>query len=125
MTKVGHYFDSEEFACKCGCGYAHPQPVLIGLLDMARMKAQIPFFIDSGCRCAKHNAEEGGKQNSAHLRGYAADIRAPGSVERYKVISSAIFAGFHRVGIGKDFVHVDCDPDLPAEVIWLDRKSVV
>ena len=119
MTKAGHYFDTDEFACRCGCGYAHPQPELIGLLDMARMKAGIPFIVESGCRCEQHNAAEGGKQNSAHLRGYAADIKAIGSMERYKVVGAAIFAGFHRIGIGKNFVHLDCDPGLPAEVIWL------
>ena len=44
-------------------------------LDRARDVAGVPFIITSAYRCEQHNKNVGGKPNSAHLRGYAVDIK--------------------------------------------------
>lgn len=82
-------------------------------LDRARELAGVPFVINSGFRTEAHNRRMGGAPRSAHLRGYAVDIRtSPATQER--VINALRQAGFHRIGVYKTFVHADDDPTLPA-----------
>jgi len=33
-------------------------------------------------------------------------------------VNALLKAGFTRIGIASSFVHVDCDPTKPAQVIW-------
>lgn len=104
------YFKISEFACKCGCGYDGINPNLLARLEKARDEAGTPFIVTSGCRCEKHNKAVGGVADSAHLKGYAADISAP--PEKRHIILKALLNHFPRVGINfvKNFIHVDIDP---------------
>ena len=89
------------------------------MIDEARGAAGIPFVINSGYRTPAHNAAVGGKENSAHQRGRAADIEAKTGAEKFRIVQAAIQAGFRRIGIGKTFIHVDNDGTLPNPAIWL------
>ncbi len=88
------------------------------LLDSARQIAGTPFKINSGFRTPKHNEKVGGTENSSHLRGFAADIHATSSADRFKILSALIEVGFNRIGIAKTFIHVDADPRKTKDVIW-------
>lgn len=96
----------------------------LAMLDDARAIAGIPFTITSGYRTISHNAYVGGVQagvnskGSSHLFGYAADIAAPTSRQKYVIIKSLLQAGFTRIGIASNFIHVDNDPDKAPDVIW-------
>lgn len=46
------------------------------VLEPARREACTPFLITSGYRCPALNKAVGGKNNSYHLQGFAADIAA-------------------------------------------------
>lgn len=92
-------------------------------LDIAREIAGIPFRITSGYRIEAdiERLEKAGykvSKQSSHLKGLAVDIACGNSSERYIIIDSLLKAGFHRIGIAKTFIHVDDDPDKPANVIW-------
>ncbi len=100
------HFSLREFECKCGCGKNDVQAVLIEMLDKARELAEVPFVVTSGCRCENHNREIGGSEKSGHISGEAADI-AVNSRTRYAVLKGIIKAGFKRIGVSKDFIHVD------------------
>lgn len=65
-----------------------------------------PLTIDSGTRCKKHNAEEGGATHSQHLNGRAFDV-AVGSYDRSKLYEMAKASGFQGFGFGTTFLHVD------------------
>ena len=112
-------FKTEEFDCKCGCGKNNINSIFLQKLQRARTYAGIPFIINSGCRCYTHNKNVGGVATSEHLSGEASDIRSRNSVERFKIVDAAICAGFRRIGIGKEFVHVGDGKDKPQEVLWL------
>ena len=108
------YFSLKEFACKCGrpdCGAAAVHPQFVGMMDMARGYAGIPFVINSGVRCKEHNLVVGGSKTSSHLTGYAADIRCHNGQERLAIVRGLIKAGIWRIGIARGFVHADIDPD--------------
>lgn len=108
------YFDPSEFV-----KYYKMKPELLHRLDAAREYAGIPFRITSSYRPVEYNSLVGGVTNSAHTRGYAVDIRCIDSVQRFKIVHAALRAGFERIGIGKNFVHLDCDPSLVSPCIWL------
>jgi len=112
------FFKPEEFRCPC-CGEVKIDPLLVSMLDAAREMAGVPFIITSGYRCERHNREVGGKPDSAHLKGLAADIATSSAEERYKIFEALIRVGFRRLGIGKDFVHADIDPRKPQGLLWL------
>ena len=89
------------------------------MLDDARGIAGIPFTINSAFRTKSHNAYVGGKNNSSHQYGYAADIHCTDSRSRYIIIDALTKAGFNRFGIGNTFIHVDNDPDKISRVSWV------
>ena len=118
MGDLSKNFSRAEFACKCGCGKADISLQLVRMLQEARDTTGVPFVIQSGVRCAKHNVAEGGEKNSAHLQGLAADILCPNSQTRY-IMLTEFMRRFPRIGIGATFIHVDIDQTLPQKVAWL------
>ena len=127
-------FTPGEFACKCGCGIVHVHPEFIERLYQARLIARklvrhkyhdigmgdMPFVINSGCRCPAHNASPSvrGARESAHITtsekpGYAADIVATTGPRRFVIVESLLQAGFERIQPRPDLgiVHSDNDPD--------------
>jgi zinc D-Ala-D-Ala carboxypeptidase len=88
------------------------------MLDQARGLANIPFRINSGYRTESWNLKIGGRVGSSHVKGLAADIHCTNSVDRQKIISACIMAGFKRIGVAKTFIHVDSDND-KTDAIWL------
>ncbi len=96
----------------------------ISKLELVREKCGFPLFISSGYRTTNHNQLVGGKPDSAHLKGLAADIAIHNSNERYVLIKSAFEVGFRRMevgklGAGREWVHLDVDSTLPQDVIFM------
>lgn len=112
------YFTDNELACRC-CGRLSFDPTFRCRLDVARHFAEVPFVVNSGYRCWKHNKEVGSTETSSHLVGLAVDIKAEDSVTRFAILRALIFVGFSRIGIRKDFVHVDADLTKKKEVVWI------
>lgn len=118
------HFSEEEFTCRCGCGTLNVSRTFLERLQRARIRAERPFKIVSGCRCESHNKDEGGEDSSAHLaydqkECHAADIAARGSRERFIIRKALLDAGFTRIGTGDSFLHVDDDPNKDPRVDWL------
>jgi len=122
MPDFGKYFKQSEFDSpdKTGSG-ANMQQAFLDKLNLARDIAGIPFKINSGFRTKERNAKDGGKVDSPHLFGWAADIDLPntgGARQRFKIVQALIMAGFNRLGIANGFIHVDCDPTKDKDCIW-------
>jgi len=83
------------------------------------LPAHSVIIITSGYRCEAHNKEVGGKGTSSHLKGLAADIKCDDSGFRFPLVGALLKAGFKRIGMGKDFIHIDLDPDKPKNMIWV------
>lgn len=107
--RLNSYFDRNEFACKCGCGFATVDTVLLDKLTIIREHFNAPVTINSGCRCVKHNTAVGGANKSKHLEGIAADIVVKGVEpdEVYKFVDLHFGKYFGGVGKYKTFTHVD------------------
>ncbi|TQE96895.1 MAG: peptidase M15 [Spiribacter salinus] len=111
------YFQRREFGD--GEPGVEPDPMLVEKLDEARKYAGVPFVIESGLRTIEHNREVGGVDDSAHVTGKAVDILCTNSRYRWHILDALFAVGFLRVGIGRNFIHVDIDKDKPKEVAWL------
>jgi len=118
------YFTSWEFDSPDapGSGELMERSFLLKL-DEARRIAQIPFIVTSGYRTQRHHDDlrnRGYKtaKNSPHLKGWAADIKVLTSSHRYTIIRALIQAGINRIGIGRTFIHADCDPTKPPYLVW-------
>jgi hypothetical protein len=117
-NKYKPYFTKEEFDCKCGCGKNNMTKKQMDMLLKARIEANIPFIINSGCRCDTHNIYVGGDEFSEHLKGKGTDIKCTSSTHRWKIINALLKAGFKRIGIATNYIHVGTSSKKPQEVIW-------
>lgn len=94
------------------------------MIDEAREIAGIAFKVNSGYRTVAHNKNEGGVKNSAHLVGFAADIKATTLEQKIKIVRAARSVGFNRFGIYNTFIHLDCDPGKSSGVAWNKKMQV-
>lgn len=109
------YFRRDEFRCKCGkyCnGYpVEPSEELVKVLDKIRKYFGKPVIINSGIRCATHNANVGGAISSQHLKGTAADIVVNGvAPERVAKYAETLLPKTGGIGRYKTFTHIDVRP---------------
>jgi uncharacterized protein YcbK (DUF882 family) len=110
--KISKHFSREEFACKCGCGFAVVDVKLLEVLEAVREYFDQPVTITSACRCDNHNKSVGGSDNSKHKLGIAADIIVKDT--QAELVQSFLY---HHVpyscGIGayKKFTHIDVRND--------------
>ena len=108
-------FDSPDLP---GSG-SNMNPNFLQMLDEARDLAGVPFRINSGYRTKAHNAKVKGVNNSPHTKGFAADIHAPDGPNKFKILKACIMIGFQRIGVYRNWIHVDCDPSLPTPTLWV------
>ncbi|RTH72582.1 YcbK family protein [Campylobacter jejuni] len=79
--KENKYFKESEFKCKCGkCELPKnvPSDELVDILCEIREHFNSPITINSGYRCAAHNAKVGGAKTSQHTVGSAVDFVVKG-----------------------------------------------
>lgn len=108
------YFTRDEFKCKCGGKYcngypAEPDERMVKIADKLRKKLGVPITIVSGLRCKTWNVIQGGKSNSQHMYGEAADIYAKG-VSQSRVEAELDKIGgvrYHYAIKGSSNVHFD------------------
>lgn len=113
------YFEYNEFDSPDVKGsYDQMNVQFLNKIAHARKLAGCGFKITSGYRSPEHNAKVGGVPSSSHTVGRACDIYAPTSRQKFLIISSLIESGFTRIGVAKNFIHVDDDPSKSEEVIW-------
>ncbi|KMP10846.1 hypothetical protein UR09_05080 [Candidatus Nitromaritima sp. SCGC AAA799-A02] len=118
MGDLSKNFSRHEFLCRCGCGFGEVRPELVQKLQAVRDRVG-KIRINSACRCAEHNRQFGGKSTSSHLKGRAVDIACLESRNRFLLLEACLGEGFHRIGIGSLFIHVDLDSDKPGQLIWV------
>jgi len=119
QIKQCKYFNTSEFDSPDVPGTGKKmQHSTLQMLCEARKIADVPFKINSGYRTIAHNSKVKGVSNSAHLKGYAADISTPNGKHQKEIVIALRQAGFKRFGVYKNFVHTDNDPSKKQFVAW-------
>ena len=104
-------FRLDEFKCKCcKCDPILLDDQLINWLQKIRDHFGKRVNVNSGYRCAEHNADPkvGGSPSSHHVKGMAADIRVQGATPT-QVARYAESIGVQRIGLYDCFVHIGSD----------------
>lgn len=99
-------------------------PTVVQMLDIARDIYGYPMIVTSGFRTIEHNRsliERGyaASPKSSHLLGLAVDIAVPNSQRRFLMLEALLDAGFHRIGVGDNFIHVDLDNNKTPNCLWV------
>jgi len=128
MGDLTRNFSKKEVNCTCGScrGGTKISPSLMKWLQSVRDEVG-KIRITSGIRCQQH-PETRKRPTSSHVPAdlgdgegrcsHAVDIAAVGSARRFKLLKAALQAGFHRIGVGKTFLHLDNDKRKVPCVIW-------
>jgi zinc D-Ala-D-Ala carboxypeptidase len=115
------YFTFDEFDSpdKKNSGFKMCPSFLLNL-ERAREISGVPFVINSGYRTKEHNKKVGGVENSSHTKipCQACDIKVTNNQNRYKILKALIHCQFNRIGIAKNFIHVDMDAEKSPLTIW-------
>lgn len=120
--QLSENFRLDEFKCKCGkCDPILVDEALVAWLQKIRDHFGKSVNINSGYRCAKHNADPkvGGSPSSHHVKGMAADIRVEG-VTPQEVAKYAESIGIQRIGLYDNFVHIGSGTE---KKFWLGHEG--
>ena len=114
-----NYFTYEEFDSPDvqGSGQMMSKDLIL-ILDSVRAELGKPIDINSGYRTPAYNEKVGGKPNSSHLKGLAADIACKDSKYRFELVRELMEHGIDRIGIVNTFIHIDIDDSKSSDVIW-------
>jgi hypothetical protein len=120
--QLSENFRLDEFRCKCGkCDPILVDEAVVTWLQKLRDHFGKSVNINSGYRCAAHNASPkvGGSPGSHHVKGMAADIRVQGVLPA-EVAKYAESIGINRIGLYDNFVHIGSDTK---KRFWLGREG--
>jgi zinc D-Ala-D-Ala carboxypeptidase len=99
--------DEPNLVCPC-CGEFYLDPIAIDRLQAALDLLGRSVRINSGHRCAIHNARVGGVPLSQHKL-VAFDVSLAGQ-DRGDVLEALKLAGFSSFGLYQTFIHTDTRP---------------
>lgn len=98
------------------CSVRDLQPEFVEKLY--RMWRVEPFVCSSAFRSIEWERDRHRSGKSSHCKGVAVDIVCCDNVHRFRIVETALAVGFTRIGIAKNFVHIDCDDSKPQQRIW-------
>lgn len=105
-------------SCVPNCVESDLHPDLVSMLKSMQSLIGWPLLITSGYRPKSWELSKGRDGSSAHTKRLAVDVSAESSHARYKIIIAAGAVGIPRIGVGKNFVHLDIDETKPHPIMW-------
>lgn len=116
---MSKYFKESEFLnCVPPCSMSQMRGEFLDLMDKVRARAGIPLVLNCAYRSREWDIAKGRSGDSSHCKGLAVDIRCNTSMNRFRIIRAAMDCGITRIGIGKNFIHLDADPSKAQQVIF-------
>lgn len=113
------WFKEEEFRKAVpSCSLSDMNEEFMHHLDECRDFAGVPFKINSAYRSVEYEKSKGRSGTSQHTKGIAVDIACPTNALRFRILASLLVAGFRRIGIGVNFIHVDDGYPKSEPIIW-------
>lgn len=113
------YFSEKEFKrCIPSCSMSDMSIQLLIALDDLRSYVGMPIVLNSAYRSVEYEKKNGRSGTSSHCKGLAVDIHCTDSIQRMKILEytfcdSNVYHPAFRVGISKNFIHLDIDTCKP------------
>lgn len=104
--------------CTPACSIDDLDKKFVDVVILAQKMCGSPFVVTSGYRSKEYELSKGRKGTSSHCKGLAIDVSTRDSLTRFKVVIAAALAGVPRIGVGKTFVHLDCDASKPHPILF-------
>lgn len=104
--------------CVPVCKVSDLNPALVDAVIMAQKMAGFQFTITSAFRSQAWERSKGRKGTSSHCKGLAVDVSTRDSHCRYNVLLAAAYSGIPRIGVGKNFLHLDIDETKSHPIIF-------
>jgi len=116
------FFTANELTCNCGCGEELMKGPFMQKVIGIRRFAPFKFLVFSAYRCPTYNDTVSSTGIAGpHTTGRAIDITVGNSWQRNWLVAQAIKAGFNRIGVGRNFIHLDdltISDGFPEDVMW-------
>jgi uncharacterized protein YcbK (DUF882 family) len=103
-------FPAWELKCKCGkCREIDGDMSDAFMQRLGALREELgPLPLTSAYRCPAHNKSVSSTGlNGPHTTGEAVDISCTNGLRRKQIIAAALQHGFNRIGVAKNFVHID------------------
>lgn len=114
------FFKEEEFnKASPPCSLEQMDSWFMLHLDNARCDSHVPFVINSAYRSKEYEVSRGRPGTSAHTLGLAVDIRCRNDRERYEILKALFKHNFSRIGIHRNYIHVDDSVTHKDDIVWL------
>lgn len=121
-------FDYNEFDCYLqeGSGYRHMDREFLLMIDEMQEKTTLQIRVMRGYVSPQMAERVGLPKDHPHLLGRAACIWCKDPKKRIVLVAALLEVGFHRIGIGPDYLYFDNDEARPAQLYVLSRdKSLI
>lgn len=121
MKKIKFNPEILDFSqCVPACDVSQIHPELADKLRSIQSILGWPLTFTSGFRPKSWELAKGRDGSSTHSKtpGLAVDVSAIDSHTRYKVVIAAGAVGIPRIGVGKNFVHLDIDETKPHPIMF-------
>lgn len=121
------YFDYSEFDCPYaqGSGYRHMDREFLVMLDEARYLCNFKFKVLRGYVSSMYKDRLIMLDDSPHLLGKAAVLHCKVPKLRLRMVAALLEVGFHRIGIGPDYIYVDNDEVKDPMLIVLSKDRTL
>lgn len=118
MIKAKYFKEAEFKRCTPPCSLQDMKQSTMDKADKLRELCGFPLVVTCAYRSREWDLAKGRSGNGAHPHRQGLDFACTDSAKRFAIIKNAPIAGFNRVGIAKNFIHVDDDETLPQNVMW-------
>ena len=118
---TARFFSEKEFQrLNPPCSLQDMKQSTMDMVDEARDLCGFPFIVTCAYRTVEWELAHNRAGTSSHTKGMALDIKCPFAdhVKRMAMIRAFLEVGFSRIGIGKNYIHVDNDTTKAQEVMW-------
>lgn len=118
MIKSKYFSEAEMQRCTPPCSLQDMSQRTMTKADKLRELCGFPLICICAYRSREWDLAKGRSGNGAHPHRHGLDFRCTDSAKRFAIITNAPKAGFPRIGISKNYIHVDDDETLPQNVMW-------
>ena len=113
------YFKEAEFTrLTPPCSLKDMDQTTMNMADAMREICGFPLIVTCAYRSPEWDLAKKRSGSGPHTHRTALDFRCTDSAKRFAIVAAAIQVGFRRIGIGKNYIHVDNDTTKPQGLMW-------